>query len=103
MNAAEELLAIHLGELGVAFEREYVYAPPRKFRADFFLPLYAILVEVQGGIFNRKAHGSISGVLKDNERLNAATKAGWRMLRFSPDQVDNGDAKALISEVLDGR
>lgn len=118
MNEAEELLAIHLTELGVVFERQYEYVPDRKFRADFAIfhkgiRLYRgraysaarfrcsrILVEVQGGVFSKQAHGSIQGVLRDNERLNEAAKAGYRMLRFTPDQIKTGEAKAFIAEIV---
>lgn len=101
-------MAIHLGELGVEFEREYLYAKPRKLRADFLVKdgafgsvlRHPIIIEVQGGVFSRQAHGSISGVLADNERLNLATKHGFHMLRFTPDQVMSGEAKRIVAEVL---
>jgi hypothetical protein len=114
---AEDLLAIHLKELGVDFERQYAYVPGRKFKADFVMypavsgqmssmnwTMYRqrrpILIEVQGGIFSKKAHGSISGILNDNARLNFATKHGYRVLRFTTDEVNDGRAKAFIADVL---
>ena len=102
-SESEELLAIHLQELGVGFGREVLYARGRRFRADFRLYPTAgkpILIEVQGGIYSRQAHGSVSGILKDNERLNEATIAGYRMMRFTPDQVKSGEAKQTIARVL---
>jgi hypothetical protein len=106
MNAAEDLLAVHLKELGLHFIRDFRYVPGRKFEADFAVwtgpPLYDhrfALIEVTGGIWQRKSHGSVSGVLKDNERLLEAFKAGWPMIRFTPDQVKSGEAKTAIEAV----
>lgn len=108
MNPTEDLLAIHLTELGLHFERQYAYAKGRKLRADFatwgghdYRDSYRLcLIEVQGGIYTRQAHGSVTGVLKDNERLFEAFKAGWHMIRVTPQQVESGEAKAMIEEVL---
>jgi hypothetical protein len=126
LNEAEELLAVHLQELGLHFDRQFPYAKGRKFKADFAVwrdnpdkrlkeppPLYRLaLIEVVGGIFqkgkpcpvcgrtNKGAHGSITGILKDNERLFEAFKAGWPMLRFTPQQVESGEAKAMIEAAL---
>lgn len=102
MNEAEELLAVHLQELEVPFFRDFAYAEPRRFRADFMVISkgYRFLIEVQGGVYSRQAHGSIKGVLADNERLNQATLHGYRMLRFTPNEVKDGSARAFISEVL---
>ena len=97
MNEGEELLAIHLAELGVHFDRQHKYAPGRRLRADFALRLQGLLTEVMGGVYNRRAYGSVTGVLADIDRLNAATMAGWRMLRFTPDQVADGTAKDMVS------
>ena len=98
---AEDLLAFQLRAVGIEFVRQYQYAPPRKFRADFaVLRPRGLLVEVQGGVFNRKAHGSIAGILADIDRLNTATMADWRLLRFTPDMVRDGRALAMIEQAL---
>jgi hypothetical protein len=120
MTDAERLLALHLKELGCIFESQYLYAKGRKLRADFAVWTYAhvypndkgLLVEIVGGIYgkgrpcklcgrrDRGAHGSITGVKKDNDRLNAATLNGWFMMRFTPQQVESGEAKAMLEEAL---
>jgi len=119
MNPAEDLLSVHLAELGLHSERQFAYAKGRRFKADFavwqpwgvgnyryLIPgqgypgLRLCLIEVTGGIYSKQAHGSVTGVLKDNERLNQATLNGWKMLRFTPQQVESGEAKALIEEAL---
>ena len=113
VNAAEDLLAVHLTELGLHFERQFKYAKGRKFNADFAVWYPAqqgwphelhgarlALIEVQGGIYSRQAHGSVTGVLADNERLYQAYLNGWHMIRVTPQQVESGEAKALIEAML---
>ena len=115
MPTAEDTLALHLAELGnkLYFLRGYRYAPPRKFEADFavwrtcpfcegcpdFQRPFA-LIEVTGGIYSKQAHGSVTGVLKDNERLYHAFLNGWHMIRVTPQQVESGEAKGMIEEAL---
>lgn len=94
--SAEDILASTLNMLGepfTPFERQFPYVPGRRFAADFALLGPRLLIEVQGGIAafvrddgeeRRGAHGSVAGVLKDNERLNMAAQHGWRVLRFAP-------------------
>lgn len=105
-NASEDLLAFQIKAAKLPEPvRQYRYAPPRKFRADFawlLPPPYSLLVEVQGGIFTRQAHGSIKGVLADIDRLNAATMAGWRLLRVTPAMIKSGEALILIEGALNG-
>jgi len=72
------------------------------------------LIEVQGGIFrkgkpcrvcgrtDKGAHGSVTGIKRDNERLYWAFRSGWSVLRFTPDQVKDGTAKAMIEAALKG-
>ena len=113
MNIGETILAIHLREHGVRFEEQYAYVSSRRFRGDFYLSDYRIIVEVQGGVHNMRrtrkdgseyvgpgAHGTVKGIMADNERLNLATRYGFGLLRYTPDQVANGEAIADIMEVL---
>lgn len=104
LSDAEDLLAFQIKAAKLPEPvRQYRYAPPRRFRADFawlLPPPFSLLVEVQGGIYTRRAHGSITGVLADIDRLNAATLADWRLLRVTPDQVRSGEALQLIERAL---
>lgn len=104
MSNAEDALAWQIKAAGLPEPaRQHQYAPPRKFRADFawlLPPPMSLLVEVQGGVYQRRAHGSITGVLKDIERLNIATLYGWRLLRVTPQMVKSGEALQLIERAL---
>lgn len=90
---------------GWMFTRQFFYAEPRRLRADFVVQANgdAVLVEVQGGVWQRKAHGSITGILADIDRLNTATVRGWRLLRVTSQMVDSGEALSLIEAALKER
>lgn len=102
MRDPEGALAWQLAAAGIAHERQYRYAPGRRLAADFALPEARLLVEVQGGIWTGGAHGSKQGILRDLERLNAATLAGWWLLRVLPEwcALEDGRAFALVLEAL---
>lgn len=102
VSAAEDLLAFQIKAAKLPEPvRQHCYAPPRRFRADFaWLVPNGLLVEVQGGVYTRKAHGSITGVLADIERLNFATLYGWRLLRVTPQMIESGEALKLIEAAL---
>lgn len=70
---------------------EYVFAPPRKFRFDFAWRQRKIAIEVDGGIYARRpSHHSLRGILRDMEKQNLATMLGWRVLRYTPQQIEAG-------------
>ena len=108
MSNAEDSLAYALSIAGdpfTGFEQQFRYVPGRKFAADFAWPDARLLVEVQGGIYSGEAHGSISGIKADIERLNLATLNGYRLLRFIPPRAKDmdewiGETLATIEEAL---
>ena len=97
----ERALAFAIRAAGLpAPSQQFEYIPGRKFRADFAWPDARLLVEVQGGVYTRGAHGSVGGILRDIERLNLATLAGYRVLRFVGPQIEDGTAIETIEEAL---
>jgi len=82
------------------WEREYRFAPPRRWRADFAFPDARLLVEVEGGLWIKGRHQTWSGYAADLEKYNAATLANWSVLRFSTEMVRAGTAIAAIKEYL---
>lgn len=76
---------------------EHPIVPKRKFRADFAFPEAMLIVEVDGGQWlpNGGRHNRDS----DREKLNLAALHGWRVMRFSTQQLDN-DPEACIKLVL---
>lgn len=82
------------------FVREHRFAHPRRWRFDFAWPRRKLAVEVEGLTVAGGRHQRISGYRKDLEKYNAATLAGWRVLRVSTRDVKAGTALALVLEAL---
>lgn len=97
LSEGEETLAIHLRARGIAFEREYRFAPPRRWRADFRIG-ERLLVEVEGGIWVQGRHNRASSIEADFAKYNAATVLGFTVLRYSTAMVTSGEAIADIVE-----
>lgn len=78
----------------------HAFDPGRKFRFDFAWPDddRKLAVEVEGGIFTGKAHGSVSGILRDVEKYDLAMLAGWRILRVTPTMIDDGTALEMLEQ-----
>jgi len=81
-------------------KREYKFCDTRRFRADFAWPKKKLIVEVQGGIWNRGRHTTGAGYQKDCERYNIATEEGWRILMYTNKEIKNGTAVKQIKRVL---
>lgn len=127
-STAELLLSVQLEQAGIPFEREYEFAPeewcrangflspkrqlPRKWRADFRIAGNEIwypgviarfskfLIEVDGGAFVAGRHSRGTGVERDAEKQSAAAILGYRVLRVTPAQVNDGRALSWIRQAL---
>lgn len=93
-SVAEDLLAIHLGELRLRFDRQVPVCAERKWRLDFTLPDFGVALEIDGYFKGR--HGAGWGA--DNEKRNTATMLGWRVLTFSTTSVECGNAKEFLRQ-----
>ena len=100
-SEGEETLILHLRVSGLPEPiRELVFAPPRKYRFDLAWPDLKIACEVDGGTWISGRHNRGSSIAKDYEKLNLAVVNGWRVLRFTTDQVKSGEAAAVLSIML---
>jgi len=79
---------------------EHVFAPGRKFAFDYAWIADRVALEVEGGVFTRQAHGSISGMLRDMSKYNLAASLGWRVLRVLPRELFAKSTFDLISKTL---
>jgi len=101
MTAAEMLKAqleqrgIHGGEL------EYRFHPVRRFRFDLAYPSTKLAIEIEGGIFTGGRHTRGAGYRRDMGKYNLATLMGWRVLRYTPQDVKDGIAVRQIIEALE--
>jgi very-short-patch-repair endonuclease len=75
--------------------REHRFHPTRRWRFDLAWPDRKLAVEVDGGQW--MAGGGRHNSDADREKLNAAAIAGWRVLRYSPRQLD--DIMRVIEEI----
>jgi very-short-patch-repair endonuclease len=102
-SAVEELFAAQVRAAGLPEpEREVRFHPKRKWRADFAWMDAALLVELDGGEWVRGRHCTGSGMAKDNEKRNAATLAGWKLLVYTGSQVRDGSAIREVTHALRG-
>jgi len=85
------------------YQQEYRFHPTRKWRFDYAWPSHRVAVEIDGGqwITNGGRHNRDS----DREKLNNAAAMGWRVLRFSTQQVDRdpGGCVDLLRRALQCR
>jgi very-short-patch-repair endonuclease len=95
INIGETLMAIHLRELGLDFQTQVKFHATRKWRWDFVVE-DNIAIEIDG--YHDGRHGAGYGA--DNEKQNFGTMAGYRVLRFSTQDVSTGRAKAWLAENL---
>jgi hypothetical protein len=96
------LLSVHLRELfpHCCIETEYQFATDRKWRFDAAVPSKSIAIEIEGGHWAGGAHVRGKHFESDMEKYNRAALYGWRVLRFSHQQVLEGEAKAFIERYL---
>jgi hypothetical protein len=97
------------------FQDEYPFAESigRNWLFDIAYPAQRLAVEIEGGIFakgdtkpcpvckqkKRGAHGSVTGILRDIEKYNAAVLLGWRVLRIPTHQI-TWDSVRMICAAL---
>ena len=111
-------LVKQLGDLGYAVTRELQFhtgqslplvpraknkrALPkvRRWKFDLAFEALKLAIEVEGGIWIGGRHTRASGFVKDMEKYNAAALAGWRVFRFTPQQVKRGEARAMVERAL---
>lgn len=82
--------------------REFPFAKSigRRWRSDFAWPDAMLLVEIEGGSWIDGGHVRGSGFAKDCEKYNHAAILGFKVLRFTGDQVMKDQAIPLIREAL---
>ena len=99
-SEGESLLKMQLKALKIEFEQEFKFHAKRKWRADFHITGKKLLVEVEGGIWSGGRHTRGKGYLGDMEKYNAATVMGYRVIRFSTEQVKSGLAIQQIEKMV---
>jgi hypothetical protein len=89
-------------------KHEFVFHPSRKWRFDYFWSVDAggfgldsgIALEVNGGTWIEGRHNTGTGSAGDREKMNAAACMGYRVLYATPQEVESGEAFALVKKAL---
>lgn len=101
MSHLEESLVFAVKVCGLPLpEREYRFLPPRRWRFDLAWPPRKLAAEIEGGTWITGRHSRGSGMRSDAEKYNAATLAGWKVLRFTSDMVRDGSAVSVLEQAL---
>lgn len=76
--------------------------PGRKFRVDYLFRAARLVIEKNGAIWQgaRGGHSSGKGLLRDYEKLNLLTLAGYRVLFYTPHQLHSGACLPVLEIVL---
>jgi very-short-patch-repair endonuclease len=71
-------------------EREVKFHQTRNWRVDFLwrTPV-KLAVEIEGGIYKGGRHVRPAGFKNDIFKYNALSMAGYKLLRFTPDMLDD--------------
>lgn len=88
LNEHELKFYIRLASLGLRPVIEFKFHPARKWRFDLCLPLQRVAVEIEGGTWVKSRHTTGTGYRKDLEKYNQAAIMGFRVLRYTPDMID---------------
>jgi hypothetical protein len=99
MSKGEEILAVQLRGVKIPFDRQVMTdSTGRKWRWDFKID--DIVIDVQGGTWNGGRHVTGAGYQNDCDKLNSATRDGYRPLHFTTKDVKSGKALRFIEEML---
>lgn len=80
---------------GTRYEREYRFAPPRRWRFDVAFVRAKVAVELEGGVWSRGRHTRPKGYRADCEKYNAAQLLGWKVLRFVSNDITESPVQVV--------
>lgn len=81
---------------------EHPFSKPlgRKHRFDLAWPDRMLALEIDGGVWVGGRHNRGQGFIKDQEKSNLAALLGWRVLRCTPQDINQGKALELLRKAL---
>ena len=103
MSKGEELFMHQLMENQLDIPKaEYRFLKKRRFRFDFAWPDIMIAMEVEGGVWMKGGGGHTTGkgYTRDLEKYNLATLHGWKVYRFTTQDVTKEIAISFMSNIL---
>ena len=94
----ELALETQLIQCGITgWEREVRFHQTRKWRFDFSFPAEMLAVEVEGATWQNGRHTRGGGFAEDCIKYAEAVLLGYRVLRFTSEQVYDGTAVKYIA------
>ena len=76
---------------------EFKFYPTRKWRFDYCYPEKKIAIEIEGGAFTKGRHTRGLGFINDMEKYNHAVLMGWKLLRYTPTNIDFEQIRTLYN------
>jgi len=92
--------AIATGGIGKGVRKRLAEAELKDWAFDFAWPSSMIAIEVEGGSWVNGRHTRGAGFEEDCTKYNSATVMGWKVLRVTPKQVNNGAAMKWIERMV---
>jgi len=91
------LLERYTATFDLTLEKEYRFVPKRCFRADFAIPEWRLLLEINGGCWQGKSrHFYGKGAIRDMEKYNLAAIHGYQVLHFTPQHFSKTQGLDII-------
>lgn len=112
-SAAEDLVELWLKDAGIPYVAQWRFHPTRRWRFDFAIGEHhgtwkmleienrKLAIEVEGGQWTG-GHKRGDAADSDCEKFNTATLMGWKVLRFTTNQVNQGLAWKPIHQLWAG-
>lgn len=96
----EQAVELILSGHKIEFIREYRFNSARKWRADFCIPRFKILIEIMGGTWAQGKHSRGAGQRNDYEKNNSAVALGYTCLYYSSDMIRDNPGQILDDVLL---
>lgn len=81
-------------------KREAYFHPERNWRVDFLIEDHKIIIEIEGGIWMKGSHVRMHGYQDDCNKYNAAQVLGYKVFRFTSDDILEDRAVPFIWNYL---
>jgi len=80
--------------------REVRFHPIRRWRFDLAWPDVRLAAEVEGGTKGKSRHTNRIGYERDCRKYCEAVLHGWKVLRFTGDMINSGEALAMLMRAM---
>ena len=81
---------------------EYQFAKDigRRWKTDWAWVPQKIALELEGGAFKGHGHRSVGKFLRDMEKYNTLSIRGWRLLRVTTKDMNDGTVFDILEQIL---